>query len=141
MPELPAFRTLEHALERGGVAPEVIGRIVLELREHYLDLAAEAGRAGLDADAAHAYAVHELGDENELAGIVRQQDTLLQWSSRHPIAAACGPSVCCAVALPLVPVLYCAQRREALARWSLSCGLAALLTSSLLLALYSLFPY
>lgn len=141
MPELPAFRGLEHSLEHGGVAPEVIARTVRELQDHYLDLADEARRAGQDVPTAHAYAIRELGDEMALAGIVRRQRVLLRWSSRHPIAAACGHSVCCAVALPLVPVLYCAQRRETLARWGLSCGLAAVLTSSLLLALYSLFPY
>jgi hypothetical protein len=141
VPDLPTFEALERALVRGGVAPEIIDRTVVELREHYLDLAEEAERAGLDAESARAYAARELGDEIEIADLVGRQDNLLCWSSRHPIAAACGHSVCYAVALPLAPVLYCAKRREALARWGLSCGLAAIVTSSLFLAIYSLFPY
>lgn len=141
MPESPPFHELERALKRSGVIPDVIERTIVELGDHYLDLIDEAKRAGLDSISAESYASRQLGDEAEIAGIVRNHQELLHWSFRHPLAAACGRSVCCVFALPLVPVVYCAQRRETLARWGVSFGLASLLTASLFLALYSLFPY
>lgn len=141
MRETPAFRDLERALRRAGVIPEFVDRTIAELRDHYLDLTEEAACAGLDADAARAYATRVLGDELDIADVARHNDALLHWSRRYPLAAACGRSVVYAVAMPFVPVVYCAQRRECLARWGVSFGLASVLTASLLLALYSLFPY
>ena len=141
MRETPRFRDLEQALRHSGIDSGVVERTVLELQEHYLDLVDEAQRSGYRSYAAHAYAARTLGKVATIADVVRQHEELRGFSARHPMAAACGRSVCCAIALPLVPVLYCAQRREALMRWGVSFGLASLVTASLLLALYSLLPY
>ena len=140
MREMPAFSELEGALKRIGVQPRIIKRTITELQDHYVDLVAEAERAGFAPEAADDYARCKLGDAARIVDVVRQHAELMSWSSRHPLAAACGRSMICAIAIPVVPVVYCAQRRESLARWGLSVGLASVVTASLLLALYSMFP-
>lgn len=135
MPETPPFRELEHALSRSGVMADVIERTIGELKDHYVDLLEEAARSGIERAAAETYARERLGRELEIAAVVRRHDELLRWSLRHPFVAACGRSVAYTVAIPIVPVVYCAQRRESLARWSVSFGLATVVTASMLLAL------
>ena len=134
----PKFQSLQETLQRRGVAPVCIERMLDELRDHYTDLLIEARELGLGSEAAVAYARAHLGNDAELGDAVACQQILLTWSARHPLAAACGRSLAYAAAIPAVPVIYCVHRGPGIARWGASISLATLMTGSLLLGLYAL---
>lgn len=133
MPE-PLFRNLQRELQRGGVGRRYIERTIAELRDHYADLEqSEIGR-GLSPQEAAASAAAAIGDEQTLAAAVLSRPELKQWSHRWPRTARLIRSTALVVAMPAVPVLYCAYRRDVIVRWGASIGLASLLTVGLFLA-------
>jgi hypothetical protein len=138
MPEPPQFHALERKLRRGGIKPEFVERTVAELRDHFEDLVDECVACGCSPDTAERRARRALGSEQVIAGAVLDRHELKHWSQRHPLAAACGRSLVIAAALPAVPVFYCAHRGPSIARWTISAGLAAVLTGLLLLGLDAL---
>jgi hypothetical protein len=134
MPE-PRFEGLKEDLLRGGIAPYYVNRTLLELREHYADLEADALGTGLSPHQAATQALAALGSEERLAHAVLARRELKSWVARCPWAAAVCRMLVALLALPLVPVVLCADRGTAIARWSASVGLSLLVTSGMLLAL------
>lgn len=133
MPE-PRFQSLRTQLQEGGVDGRYIERTIAELRDHYADIEqSEIGR-GASPRAAAAAAAAAIGDERTIAAAVLSRPELRQWTQRWPRAARLLHSTALVAAMPVVPVIYCAYRRDVIVRWGASIGLASLLTLGLLLA-------
>ena len=137
MPE-PRFKALKKQLLAGGVKPRYIKRTVIELKDHYRDLKAEALRAGMSADAAARFASIELGDQESIARAVLARPELRNWTQSWPRLASGLRTVVLLAVMPAVPVVYCYARSASIARWSISAGLATLVTAALMLGLRSL---
>jgi len=136
MPNLaPQFQDLAQALRRGGICSVYIERTIRELQDHYEDLVADAISAGETPECAQARSRAALGSDRLLASRVLARDELKRWSYRHPLAAAWGRSFACAAAIPALPVMFCVDQRPLIVRWTLSVGMAMLLTGSMLLCL------
>jgi hypothetical protein len=135
MPE-PPFAGLRVELLRGGIAPYYVNRTLLELREHYADLEADALRAGLSPQEAAAEALAALGSEESIAGAVLARRELKVWSSRCPRAAGLCRLLGALAVAPVVPVVgLCTHHGSEIARWGISTGLSLLLTGAMLLTL------
>jgi hypothetical protein len=126
-----AFGRLRSLLVAGGVAPRHVRRLLIELSEHCEELERDAMAAGLTPPEARAEALRSLGSAPALADAVLARKELLGWSGRWPRTAH---ALAAFSALPAVP-LECAGHCAVIARWSASCGLALLMTGSLLLSL------
>jgi len=137
MPE-PTFEELHRQLSNGGVAPRFISRTLLELQEHYRDLESEGLRLGLTAAAAARSARAQLGDEQAIARAVLARPELRTWTQDWPRLAAGLPMALWVALLPAVSVVYCVDHGATIARWSLSAGLAVLVTAALMLGLQSM---
>jgi hypothetical protein len=131
----PRFDRLKLALLEGGVAPRYVQRTILELEDHYADIANEAIAAGLSAADAAAEARAALGSEESIARAVIARTELRDWVHRWPRAAHCVKTAVLLVLLPVVPVVYCAHRGPSIVRWSISASLALFATSALLLGM------
>lgn len=140
------FVELEQLLNQAGIVPDSAQRLTEELRDHYEDRYAEAVDAGLRTEQAAAIAWQSLGSPDDIAAVAAQYRELMSVSHRHPLLAGLiqglahgvANSVLCVVASPALPVIYCAQRRESIARWSVSAGLAAMLTAGMLLSMQTI---
>lgn len=127
-----AFSTLRRTLEAGGIALRHVRRLMVELNEHREDLERNAIAAGMTPPEARAEALRTLGSETALAEAVLAHPELKTWASRWPRTARTLAGIS---ALPAIPVECCAGHSAVIARWSASCGLALLMTASLLLSL------
>jgi hypothetical protein len=127
-----AFGRLRGMLVAGGVAPRHVQRLLTELSEHCEDLERDAMAAGMTAAEARDEALRSLGSETVLAEAVLARTELKGWSGRWPRTARALEEL---AALPAMPLAFCADHSAVIARWSASCGLALLMTGSLLLSL------
>lgn len=141
MPKRPLFRDVQKELRACSIAPVLISRALSELQEHYDDLYAEALDSGIPASEAALLARSRLGEPHVIASAYRSHAELTSWSSRHPIAAACGRCLATAFVAPVMPVIYCYYHGSDIARWGASVGLAILVTGGLLLGLVSVMPF
>ncbi len=131
----PEFSELQRALVRAGVAPRYVCRTIQELTDHLDDIAADAIAAGADPAAARAAARAVLGTDQDLLAAVAARTELQSWAARWPRAAAIVNQSAFWLAMPFVPVIYCAQHRAAIARWGVSAGLGAVVTAGLLFSM------
>jgi hypothetical protein len=137
MPE-PQFEGLKRRLHAGGVSGRCVERTLAELRDHYADIRqSELGRGVSPAEAAAA-ARAAIGDERAIAAAILARPELKAWAYRWPRTAGALRSTALIAVMPAVPVIYCAYRGDAIARWGASVGLATLMTGTLLLVLQSL---
>jgi hypothetical protein len=132
MPSRSPFEALRHELLRGGVSPIYVERTILELGEHYEDLERDARGAGLSGEDAVQAAQRMLGTEQVLLAAVLARPELLSWSRRWPTVALCVRSAAAIGILPALPVLYCVDRGEYIARWGGAIGIALLIVGLLL---------
>ena len=132
------FADLERLLRRSGVHDDCSRRLVEELQDHLCDLVAEERGRGADAGQASVKALLALGRLTDIAAAAAQRTELLTFSHRHPLLADVTRGLVSAAALPAVPVYFCARRRESIARWCASVGLAGLLTAALLLSMQTM---
>ena len=79
------LRSLRQVLLDAGVAARIAARTELELRDHLLDLEAEAKRCGRDAESAAAEARQRLGSVDLLATAVLARPELRSWAFRWPV--------------------------------------------------------
>jgi hypothetical protein len=136
MPERQAqFAELELLLHSEGIVDDCSKRLVEELQDHFQDLAAEAFSNGQDIRQACATALREIGAPGDIAAVAVQYRDLLSVSRRYPLIAGLAASL---VNAPALPVAYCTERRESIARWGASIGLAGVLTAGLLLTLQTM---
>jgi hypothetical protein len=119
MPSRAQFESMRLELLRGGVSPVYVERTIIELSEHYEDLVCDALDAGLSSEEAARIARTAIGNEQTLAAAVLARPELLSWSRRWPTLAYCVRSAAAIGVLPALPVLYCVDRGQFLARW---CG-------------------
>lgn len=136
--QAPEFNGLRLKLLDGGVSPRFVERTVLELREHYLDVALAAVEAGMSPADAAGTARAALGSDASIASAVLAEPALLSFERRWPRWARCLRTATFCLVLPAVPVVYCAQHGATIARWGASVSLSMLITSGLLLVLQSL---
>jgi hypothetical protein len=129
------FESLRLELLGSGVAPVYVERTILELGEHYDDLASAAVAAGLSPEEAVRTAQATLGNERLIAAAVLARTELLTFSTRWPRLAHCLHSAATIGTLPGLPLLYCIEHRPELARWSVALGVATTLMGSVLAAL------
>lgn len=136
MPERqPQFVELERLLRQAGVVNESSQRLVEELQDHYCDLCAAAIENGLDEKRARDRALCAIGAPADIVAVAAQHRDLLSISRRYPLIAGLAHGI---ASMPAMPVAYCAHRRESIARWGASVGLAAMLTAGLLLTLQTM---
>jgi hypothetical protein len=139
MPEgHPQFADLERLLWQAGIIDDCSKRLIEELEDHFQDLEAEERARGIDPRQAHARALHKLGKAADIAAAAAQRNELLDLSHRRPLLAGVARGLVTAVCVPALPVYFCARRREPIARWCASVGLAGLLTAALLLSMQTL---
>jgi len=131
MPQ-PDLVGLERALLAAGVAPRFARRTVEELGDHCADAEADAIAAGYAPAEAARIVRATIGRDADIVAAVSAQAALLQWSRRWPRSARCLTTVS---ALPVAPIVYCAEHGPAIARWSVSASLATLVTAMLLFSL------
>jgi hypothetical protein len=141
MPNRAQFEVLRHELLRGGVSPIYVERTILELGEHYEDLERDALAAGLSSEEAAQAARRTLGDEQSILAAVLARPELLSWSRRWPTLALLARSAAAIGVLPALPVLYCVDRSEYIARWGSAIGIALVLVSMLLTCLNWMIAY
>ena len=84
MAERIDYRRLSDRLLRGGVSPRRVRRIVRELRDHTLDLKAEAISEGMDEAEAENCANSRLGTEQEVTNQMLASPELRSWAARWP---------------------------------------------------------
>jgi hypothetical protein len=135
MPDRAQFEALRLELLKGGVSPIYVERTILELSEHCEDLERDALAAGLTNDDASRTARTMLGAHDLLAAAVLARPELLSWSKRWPTLALLVRSAAAIGVLPALPVLYCVDRGEYIARWGSAIGAAVLLVGLLLAGL------
>jgi len=131
MPDV-SLQAYEHELRKSGVAPRHVRRTMLELADHFDDLAREARESGADDQRAAQYAIGELGEPKTLAAAARSQPELLSWAYRFPYAAL--------IVYPLVwmavtPVFAGVDYAPRVVRWSACLVLGALVTGLMILML------
>ena len=136
MPERQSqLAELELLLRREGIVDDCSQRLVDELQDHFQDLCAEAFSNGQDVRQACASALREIGAPADIAAVAVQYRDLLSVSRRYPLIAGLASSI---VNAPALPVAYCTDRRESIARWGASIGLAGMITAGLLLTLQTM---
>jgi hypothetical protein len=128
-----SFQQLVTELKAVGAAPDTIVRTILELREHCADVEAAAVARGSSPAAARRRALGCLGNARTIAAAVAARPELLDWRHRWPQSARCIDSLAWCLALPAAPFVYCATHPAAIVRWGVSSGLAAVITSCILL--------
>jgi hypothetical protein len=126
------FEALRLELLRGGVSPIYVERTIIELGEHYEDLERDALGAGMSREEAAKTARTMLGSEQAIVAAVLARPELLSWSRRWPTVALCVRSAAAIGILPALPVLYCVDRSQYIARWGGAIGVAVLLVGLLL---------
>jgi len=135
--QAPELDRLRLALLEGGVAPRFVERTILELREHYLDIAAAALDSGRSPDEAGELARAALGSERSIAAAVLAEPALLSFDRRWPRSARWLRAAAFYLVLPAVPVVYCTQHGGTIVRWGASVSLGMMITSALLFLLQS----
>ena len=131
----PKLTALKTSLRAGGVSPAYISRLLAELDDHYADLEREERATGRKSAVAAVEALRRLGQQDAIAAEVLAKPELRSWPERWPWIVSLLRPVLLLLLLPALPVLACAGRGPAIARWSVSISLAALLTGGLLLAM------
>ena len=129
------FEALRLELLRGGVSPIYVERTIIELGEHYEDLERDALGAGMSREEAAKAAHTALGSEQTIIHAVLARPELLSWSRRWPTLALCVRSAAAIGILPALPILYCVDRSQYIARWGGAIGVAVLLVGLLLASL------
>jgi len=136
--EDPQFAELERLLWCSGVSDDCSQRLLEELQDHFCDLVAEERAGGCDPAQAVARSLLALGRPKDIAAAAAQRTELLAFSHRHPFLRDVTRGLVTAAAIPALPVYFCAQRRDSIARWCASVGLAGLLTAALLLSMHTM---
>ena len=131
----PKLNALTTSLRDGGVSSAYISRLVAELDDHYADLEHEERATGREPAAAVVEALRRLGRQDTIAAEVLAKPELRSWPYRWPWIVRLLRPVLLLLLLPAVPVLACAGRGPAIARWSVSISLGVVLTGGLLLAM------
>ena len=131
----PKLNALTTSLRDGGVSSAYINRLVAELDDHYADLEHEERATGREPAAAAVEALRRLGRQDTIAAEVLAKPELRSWPYRWPWIVRLLRPVLLLLMLPAVPVLACAGRGPAIARWSVSISLGVVLTGGLLLAM------
>ncbi len=133
----PKLTALKTSLRAGGVSPAYISRLLAELDDHYADLEREERATGREPAIAAVEALRRLGQQDAIATEVLAKPELRSWPERWPwfVSLLRPVLLLLLLLLPALPVLACAGRGPAIARWSVSISLAALLTGGLLLAM------
>ena len=131
----PKLTALKTSLRAGGVSPAYISRLLAELDDHYADLEREERATGREPAVASVEALRRRGQQDAIAAEVLVKPELRSWPERWPWFVSLLRPVLLLLLLPALPVLACAGRGPAIARWSVSISLAALLTGGLLLAM------
>ena len=135
MPNRAQFESMRLELLRGGVSPIFAERTIIELSEHYEDLERDALDSGLASDEAARVARATLGTDQVLAAAVLARPELLSWSRRWPTLALCVRTAAVIGVLPALPVLYCVDRGQYIARWGAALSGAVLIVGLLLASL------
>ena len=131
----PDFPGLRKRLVELGVAPIHIRRTLLELREHYDDLKAEAIERRISEIAASHYATDRLGDLELLARQVGSRTELRCWQYRYPMFARIILPVAYFALLPTTPLFAGVAHASTIARWGASLMLGAAITATMFLVL------
>jgi hypothetical protein len=126
------FEALKLELQKGGVAPVYIERTLLELEEHLADLEQDALAAGASREEAAHAARAAIGKERVIAAAILARPELLDWSVRHPRAAAYLRSATTIGLIPGMPVMFCLEHRPELARWAAAVAAAATFIGAIL---------
>lgn len=134
----PQFVELNRLLRSAGIAQDCSRRLVEELQDHYQDLYTAARADGFDAQHARALARSSIGSCADIAASAAQYQQLLSVSGRWPLMTQLAHGLLSVAAIPAAPLHYCAQRREPIARWGASIGLATMMTAGLLLTLHGM---
>jgi hypothetical protein len=129
------FDALRLELLRGGVSPIYVERTIIELGEHYEDLERDALETGMSREEAAQTARTMLGGETVILQAVLARPELQSWSRRWPTMALCVRSAAAIGILPALPILYCVDRGQYIARWGGAIGIAVLLVGLLLASL------
>jgi hypothetical protein len=139
MPErLPQFAELQRLLRQAGIIDATTQRLLEELQDHFRDLRDAAIETGTDPLRACEMAQRSIGAPADIAAVAVQYRELLTLSQRYPYIAGLAHGIASAVCAPVLPVHYCAERRDSIARWGASVGLAGMITAALLLSLHSM---
>ncbi len=112
-----------------------ISRLLAELDDHYADLEQDERASGREPAAAAAAALRRLGPPETIAAEVLAKPELRSWPYRWPWLVSLLRPIMVLLLLPSLPILACADRGPAIARWSVSISLGAVLTGGLLLAM------
>ena len=130
-----SLNALRTSLQDGGVSSAYIGRLLAELDDHYTDLEHDERESGREPAAAAVAALRRLGSQDAIAAEVLAKPELRSWPYRWPWIVRLIRPVMVLLLLPSLPILACADRGPAIARWSVSISLGAVLTAGLLLAM------
>ncbi len=131
----PKLTALKTSLRAGGVSAAYISRLLAELDDHYADLEREERATGREPAIAAVEALRRLGQQDTIAAEVLANPELRSWPDRWPWFVSLLRPVLLLLLLPALPVLACAGRGPAIARWSVSISLGVVLTGGLLLAM------
>jgi hypothetical protein len=130
----PGFGDLRKALFAQGIAASYADRLVMELREHHLDLVAEGLAAGDSPERAESSARHRLGNDVAIiAQVLARPELRGRWSSG--VRAALKPLQLAFAPLGPQCLGGAVTAGPAIARWSVSIGLGTVLTLGLLFGL------
>ena len=129
------FACIEKALLTQGIAPHHVRRTMMELKDHHDDLVAEARSSGANRAQAVAMAKRRLGKPSRLAKEVLTHRELMTPTARWPLLSRTMASALSLLAIPIMPIAYCASHGETIAKWGLSIGLSAIFTATLLLGM------
>ena len=131
----PEFLGLERALLAANVSPRFVCRTIQELSDHFEDIETDALRSGYRADEARALARRVIGTDARILAAVAARPELRHWTCRWPRSAAALSTIFYYAVLPAAPFVYCAHRGGAIARWTASVSLAALVTGAMLFSM------
>ena len=140
MPERPAqFVEIEQRLRQAGINSNNSQRLLEELQDHYDDRVFEAQANGHDDDQAASIALRAIGMPADIVDVAAQYRDLLSVARRYPfvaeVIAGFAHGLVGVVSAPVMPICYCVEHKESIARWSASAGLAAMLMAGMLLSL------
>lgn len=143
MPDRPAqFVEIEQRLRQAGINSRNSQRLLEELQDHYDDRLFEAQANGHDKNQAASIALRAIGAPADIVGVAAQYRDLLTVARRHPffaeVIAGFANGLIGVVSAPAMPICYCIEHKESIARWSASAGLAAMLMAGMLLSLQTL---
>lgn len=129
------LHALRSSLLDSAVPRRYVRRLMSELEDHYADLEREERDNGRRPGRAASFARQRLGNDESIAAAVATRPELQSWPNRWSWIVSLLRPVMLILLLPSVPVLACAERGPAIARWSASISIAALLTVGLLFAM------